>query len=285
VAPVTVVVTDSAPTVGTVSSAALVFNPGDQNQSFNFQPVSAGTTTVAISTPAGFTTAPYVSGVVTVTAPVISINNVTTAANLQQSLGIYLPQTPPSNNGNGVTVTVTSSSPTLATLSTSPTAVGTASVTFTNVTSQNVGTIYVQGQALGTAQLTETAPGYTNGSSTITVQPSGFAFYYANQTFTTSVAIGPYTLTAYPFALTTGTETLIYYPLMVNPGLGNITVPVTSSDPSVGTTPSGPSFAPGTSSSNFQFVPVATGTSTITLGTPTGFSSPSQNLTVTGTVQ
>jgi hypothetical protein len=284
-APATVVVTDSAPSVGTISSAALVFNPGDNNHSFSFQPVSAGVATVAISTPAGYTAGPYVSGDVTVTAPAISINNVTSAVNLQQSLGISLPQTPPSNNGNGVTVTITSSSPTLALLSKDPTVVGTSTVVFTNVTSTNVGTIYVQGQALGTAQLTETAPGYIDGMSTITVQPAGFAFYYGNESFTTTVANGPYPLTAYPFALNTGTQTLIYYPLMVNPGLGNVTVPVTSSNTSVGTTATGPSFAPGASSANFNFVPVGTGTSTITLGTPTGFRTPSQNVTATGTVQ
>ncbi len=281
VTPATVAVTDSAPSVGTISSAALVFNPGDGSHSFNFQPVSAGVATVAISTPAGYTTGTYVSGDVTVTAPVIQVNNVTSAVNLQQSLNIYLPQTPP----NPVTVTVTSSSPTLATLSTDPTVAGTASIVFTNVTSTNVGTIYVQGQALGTAQLTETAPGYTNGSSTITVQPGGFGFYNDNQTFSTTVASGPYTLTAYPFALNTGTNTIIYYPLMVNPGLGNITVPVTSSNTSVGTVPSGPSFAPGTGSANFNFVPAGTGTATVTLGTPTGFSTPSHNQTETGTVQ
>jgi len=281
VTPVTVAVTDTVPSVGTISAAALVFNPGDGGHSFNFQPVSAGDTVVAISTPVGYTTGNYVSGDITVTAPVIQINNVTSAVNLQQSLNIYLPQTPP----NPVTVTVTSSSPTLATVSTDPTVVGTSTVVFTNVTSTYVGTIYVQGQGLGTALLTESAPGYTNGSSTVTVQPGGFAFYYNNETFSTTVANGPYTLTAYPFALSTGTNTIIYYPLMLNPGLGNVTVPVTSSNTAVGTVPSGPSFAPGSSSANFNFVPAGSGTSTITLGTPTGFTTPSQNQTDTGTVQ
>jgi hypothetical protein len=289
----TVVITDGTPSVGTISSAALVFNAGDTSHSFNFQPVSAGTTNLALATPVGFTTPmsgnPSVpqnqSGIITVTAPAIQIYNVTTGVNLDGSLSISLPQTPPSNNGNGVTVTITSSSPTLATLSKDPTVVGTPSVVFTNVTSQNVGTIYVQGQALGTAQLTETASGYTDGNSTITVLPSGFSFYYNNTSFLTSVANGPYTLTAYPSALNTGTLTLNQYPLMLNPGLGNVTVPVASSNAAVGTVSSGPSFAPGASSATFQFVPVGTGTSTITLGTPAGYSTPSQNQTVTGTVQ
>jgi hypothetical protein len=287
VGPLTIVVSDTAPSVGTISSAALVFNPGDTIQSFNFQPVSAGMTDLSISTPAGFSTPTnYQSGTVTVTAPPIYLGDVSTAVNLQQSLGISLSQTPPSNNGNGVTVIVTSSSPTLALLSKDPTVVGTSTVVFTNVMTQNVGTIYVQGQGLGTAALKETAPGYTDGNSTITIQPAGFAFYYGDPAFMTTVASGPYTyLTVYPFALNTGVNTLSGYPLMVNPGLGNISVPVTSSDTSVGTIPTAPSFAPGTSSANFQFNPAGTGTSTITIGTPTGFSPPSQYVTGTATVQ
>ena len=281
----TVVVTDSAPSVGTISSAALVFNTGDTVHSFNFQPVSAGTTTLGISTPTGFNTpSNSQSGIITVTAPAILVNNITTGVNLDGSLGIYLPQTPPSNGGNGVTVTVTSSSPALATLSTDPTVVGTSQVVFTNVTTTNVGTIYVQGQGLGTAQLTETAPGYIDGNSTITVLPSGFSFG-GTPNFTTTVANGPYTLTVYPYVLNTGTLTLDSYPMLLNPGLGNITVPVTSSNTSVGTIPTAPSFAPGSNSATFTFDPIGTGTSTITLGTPTGFSTPSQYQTGTGTVQ
>ena len=289
IGPVTVLVTDSTPSVGTISTNTLVYNTGDYVQGFNFQPVSAGTTNIGISTPTGFSTPvsgnpstpEYQSGTIMVTAPMIQVNNITTGVSLDGSLNIFLPQTPP----NPVTVTVTSSSPTLATISTSPTVVGTQTVVFTNVTSTNVGTIYVQGQALGTAQLTETAPGYIDGSSTITIQPSGFAFYYGKPNFTTTVANGPYTLTAYPFALNTGTKTLDNYPLQLNPGLGNVTVPLTSSKPSVGTVPSGFSFAPGDSQDSFQFTPVGTGTSTITLGTPTGFSTPSEYVTGTGTVQ
>ena len=278
----TINVTDSTPSVGTITPAVLGFVAGDSNHTFNFQPVSAGTTNLAISSPAGFTTpSNNQSGTVTVTAPVIQIGNITTAVKLDGSMNIYLPQTPP----NPVTVTVTSSSPTLATLSTDPTVVGTSTLVFTNVTSTNVGTIYVQGQGLGTAQLTESAPGYIDGSSTITVQPAGFAFYYGNANFTTSVANGPYNVTVYPFALNTGTLTLLNYPLMLNPGLGTITVSASSSNTAVGTIPTAPSFAPGAGSATFQFNPLSTGTSTITLGTPAGFSTPSQYVTGTATVQ
>ena len=288
VTPVTVAVTDSVPSVGTISAAALVFNPGDGSHTFNFQPVSAGDTIVAISTPTGYTTGPYVSGDITVTAPIIQISNITTGVNLDGSIAISLPQTPP----NPVTVTITSSSPALATLSTDPTIVGTSTVVFSNVTSQSVGTLYVQGQALGTAQLTETAPGYIDGNSTITVNPSGFVFYYGGPPFTASISSGERDLTVYTSVLAPGTLTIQQVGLLLNPGLGNVNVPVSSSNTAVGTyTPNPLVFTPGNGYVTGQFTPLTTGTTTVSVGTPTtptgfvGFKTPSQDTSGVVTVQ
>lgn len=293
VGPVTVSVTDSATSVGTISANALVFNTGDSSQSFTFKPVSAGTANLSINTPTGFSTPlqsqnPNVpqnqAGTVTVTAPAISISNVTTGVNLDYSIGIYLPQTPP----NPVTVTVTSSGPAIGTISSDPTVVGTQTVTFTNVTSQNVGTIYVQGQSLGTEVLTETAPGYTDGSSTLTVYPSGFAFY-GSPGYTTSVANGPTAQTVYACVLNPGVLTVEQFNIGINPGIGSISVPVTSSDTTVGTIVTSPVvFGPGVGAVNFEVQPVGTGTATYTIGNPsppTGFSTPSQYQAGTVTVQ
>jgi hypothetical protein len=281
----TVAITDSMPSVGSISPATLVFSNNDTNHSYTFQPISAGTTTLSLSTPVGFSTpANYQSGVVTVTAPVITIGNVTTGVNLQASGSIYLPQTPPSNNGNGVTVTVTSSSPSLATLSTSPNVPGTASVVFTNVTSTNVGIIYIQGQGLGTAQLTETAPGYTDGSSTITVDPSGFA-YYGNPDDTLNGPGGnPSNEGVYACVLNPGTLTIAGFDYGINPGLGSITVPITSANPSVASVPASVVFGTGVGYMTVAVQPVAAGTTTINLGTPAGFSTPSQYTSATVTV-
>jgi len=281
----TVAVTDSAPSVGSISPAALVFSNNDTVHSYTFQPISAGMTALAISTPAGFSTpSNYQSGVVTVTAPVIAINNVTTGLNLEAPLYIYLPQTPPNNNGNGVTVTVKSSSPALATLSTDPTVVGTSTVVFTNVTTTNVGTIYVQGHGMGTAELTETAPGYTDGSSTSTVYPSGFTYYGNPNDTLNSPGGNPSNEGVYACILNPGTLTVYDFNYGINPGFGSVTVPVTSADPAIASVAANPVFGAGVGYVTVSVQPVAAGTTTINIGTPTGFSTPSNYTSATVTV-
>jgi hypothetical protein len=280
VGPVTVPVVDSAPTVGTVSSNALVFNTGDTGQSFNFQPVSAGTANLSIGTPAGFTTpANYQSGTVTVTAPQISVNNADTGVNLETGLGIYLPVSPP----NPVTVTVVTNGPLVATLSDSATVVGQTTLVFPNVTSTYVGTIYVQGQSLGATTVTVSAPGYINGNSTITVNPGGFA-YYGEPNFTTSAGDSP-TITVYAVELNPGTLTVANFNEALSPGLGDVDVPISSSDTSVGTVMSPFVFTPGMGSASTPFQALATGNTNLTLSTPSGFSTPSQYTQIVGTVQ
>ena len=72
----------------------------------------------------------------------------------------------------------------------------------------------------------------------------------------------------------------------LNPGLGTVGVPVTSSDLAVGTITTSPIvFNPGDSSDSTSFQPIADGTSTISIGTPAGFSTPSQYQQITATVQ
>jgi trimeric autotransporter adhesin len=281
-AQVKVPIASSNLTVGTLAASSIVFNPGDSNDSTTFQPVAAGMSNITLGTPAGFSTpSQYQQITATVTAPAITVNNTTTGAILETPLSIYLPVAPP----NAVTVTVASNGPAIATLSNSATAVGGSTLTFTNVTSTFVGTIYVQGQTVGTTTMTVSAPGYTNGIANITVYPSGFAFN-GDASFTTTTSQAPTTLTLYPFALTPGTLTILSFGLQVNPGVGPISIPITSSDLAVGTITTSPIiFNAGDSGDSTTFQPVGVGTSTISIGTPAGFSTPSQYQQITATVQ
>lgn len=283
VGPVNLALTDSDTSVGTLSANTLIFNTNDGSQSFTFKPVSAGTANLAIAaTPTGFSTpSNYTSGVATVTAPVISVGSPITGLNLETALSITLPQPPP----NPVTVTVTSNGPLIAVLSNGTTVTGSGSLTFANVSTQNVGTIYVQGVSVGSTTLKVSAPGYTDGDGTITVYESGFTFY-GNPSFTTSVSNGNYQNTVYPVLLTAGTHTVSsFFTQYVAPSAGTVNVTATSSDTAVGTVTSPVAFAPGASSANLVFTPLSTGTSTLTLRTPTGFTAPSQYTTATATVQ
>jgi len=281
VGPVTVPLTNSTPTVGTIAPTSLVFNTGDSSHLFNFQPVSAGATNITLGTPAGFSTPiQYQQITATVTAPQITVGNVTTGNNLEIPLSITLPVAPP----NAVTVTVTSNGPLVATVSNSATVVGVTTLTFTNVTTTSVGTIYVQGQSVNSTTLTVSAPGYSNGNGTVTVDPSGFVFDSGN--FTTTTTSTPTTLFVYTAALSPGSLTVVQLGPQLNPGIGNISVPVVSSNPSVGTISTSPVVVvPGVGFVTTSFDPLASGTSVISIQTPSGFSTPSAQTQVTGTVQ
>ncbi len=116
---VSVPVNSSATQVGTVSSP-VVYSGGSYLLSTNFQPVAAGTSTISLVQPAGFSTpASGTSIVATVTAPPIGLqtSSITTGTNLEVSTYAYLAATPPSS----VTLTITSNDPTKATVSTSAT--------------------------------------------------------------------------------------------------------------------------------------------------------------------
>jgi hypothetical protein len=55
-APVSVSVTSSSPAVGTITTSPLSFGANAGTQSTQFDPLAAGTSTVAVATPTGFDT-------------------------------------------------------------------------------------------------------------------------------------------------------------------------------------------------------------------------------------
>lgn len=273
VGPVTVSISDSNTAVGTISANSLVFTSADQQnyQQFTFQPVSAGTANITLGSAAGFTTpSNYQQVVATVTAPAISVGNQTTGVHLQNSLGISLPVAPPS----GRSVTVTSSAPGVLLLSKDNVTPGTASVTFANVTTSYVGQIYLQGQSAGTATLTETANGYTPGTSSVTVYHSGFGFFPGNGTFSTTTFSPANTLTVESLLLDANND-YAGNSLPLSPGVGPVTVSIADSNTSVGTISSNALvFNTNDGYHNFTFQPVAAGTANLTITQPAGFTSP-----------
>ena len=277
IASVNVQLTSSSTSVGTVTPASLTFAPGDTSHNFTFTPVGAGTTTFGISgTPTGYTTATnYVTVAATVTAPQLSINNATTGVNLQIPTYLNVPTSPP----NPVTVTITSSNPAVALLSATGTSVGTANLTVTNVSGGFY--IYIQGKTVGTTVLTATAPGYSSATGTfagtITVDPSGFVFYYGVPITTTTFS-APTAFPVYPAILnpsgSSNPGSFVGF-ATISPGVGPVVVPVTSSDMVVGTVSANSvTFNAGDTQQNDNFQPTSAGTTTLALGTPVGFTTP-----------
>ena len=266
-------VNSSNTSVATITTSPVVFNAGDQSQTTALHPVGAGTTTVSVATPAGFSTpSNYQSISATVQGAGINTNtNVNTGKDLITSAGFSLGTVPASP----VTVTVTSNSPSIATVSSSATAAGTSSISFPNVSNQTP-TYYVQGISTGTGTITIQAPGYGTATVTVTVYPSGFIVAKSNL----SAAVGTDTTVSISPAVLLPGSLDVYDLQSLRPGV-TVQVPITSSDTTVGTIASPVAVSGGSGTTTFHAV--ASGTTNLTISTPAGYSTPSvsQQLTVT----
>jgi hypothetical protein len=287
--PLSIAVTSSNTAVGTITSSPVTIAAGGASVNTSFTPLSTGTTTIALGTqPTGLsatTSSGYVSGTATVTAPTPAFTGYTV-----NGVGLYevasgsLGGTAPSP----VTVTVTSSNPSVVLLSTNASTVGSASISFTNITN-GLPNFYVQGVAQGTSTLTISAPGVNNATETVTVYPVGIVFTYSSDTLNTTTFSSPSGVSVGLELLNTGTLTNMAlcggggYNCMVGPGSASIAV--TSSNTAVGTISTSPITIPaGSSSASTTFTPGTSGTTTIALGTqPSGFSASTSTNAVSGT--
>jgi hypothetical protein len=279
---VNVPVTSSDPSVGVITTSPLLFNGGTSSVNTQFDPLATGTSTLAVSPPPGFDTpGSFQSIQATVTAPQARVNNgtaITVGLDLQDSVNVTLQSAPP----GPVDVTVTSSSGAIATLSANGTLVGGNSVTFSNVTSTTAGTIWVQGRSLGSTTLTATAAGYSDGTASVTVNPSGFTVNSPSSISTTTFAANSNVQIA---SSRLNPTTLAYAQNQPVRGGLSVSVPVTSSDPNVGVITTSPLvFNGGTGTVSTQFDPLAAGSTTLAPGPVPGFSTPTTFQSIPATV-
>jgi hypothetical protein len=278
---VSVDLTNSDTTTGTLTVNPLVFNGGAGNAvSTAFDMLNAGSSTIAIVQPSGFDVPANVnqSIVATVTAPNITMNNVTVGKDLQQNTFISLSNAPPSP----VDVTVTIDDSSVALLSKNSTTAGSASVTFNAIATTSVGTIYVQGLTLDSAQVTVQATAYNDDTATVTVNPSGFWFNASS--FTVDVAASNRNVNLRSTRLTPGTLTRAQDQAIR--GGHSVSVDLTNTDAAVGALTINPVvFNGGTSSLNNAFDPLQVGATTLSIVQPTGFTAPSNvGTSITATV-
>src|SRR5205814_3481330 len=143
------------------------------------------------------------------------------------------------------------------------------------------GTIYVQGRGAGSTTVIVQAAGYNDGVSTVTVDPSGFIIATGNITttsFSTNTAVQ---LRAERLDPTTSNAAEI------QAVRGGLTVPlaIANSNPTVGAIVGSSTFGSNISIlSTVEFDPATTGTTTISLTTPSGFTTPSNLQSITATV-
>jgi hypothetical protein len=287
-------VTSSNPSVGTLGGSPATIPVGSSyTQVISFHPAAAGTTNLNILTPTGYFTPSNqsVQIVATVTAPglTIGVNGNNIVGNSTISSGsVTLAAAPPSAD----TLTITSSDPTHFLVTADPTKVGAASITLALTSgSTSVPAFYVEGQNYSgtgtiTATLTASAAGYSNGTVTVSLYPTGLS--YLSSSLNTSAASGPTTLTVYLLLLNPGTLTYYTYGPTLGPQAAAVPVSVASTDTTVGTITGSPaSIAVGsyyTQAASFQ--PVASGTTYLNLAIPSGYFTPSnESVQIVATVQ
>lgn len=293
--PVTVTVTSSNPSVGTVTNSNVVFSGADEEYTTaQFTATGSGLTTVSANEPGGFST-PAQSGnalTITVTAELLSApGNITLGKNLQ---------TPYDSNGNplafglnGITtttgqMTITSNNPDLLLLSTNPNVPGSSSITLNVGKGASHGpNFYVQALASsGTATYTATMPGFGTATGMVTLAPSGFIISDANHYLSAQngvidlaafvgadsidwgITISPVVLDAFGNIVSTQPE-------FIGQGV-NATLNLQNSNPSVASIASTATLSAGDASVFVAVDPSAIGYTTITLVQPPGFSTPAQ---------
>jgi len=289
---VTVNMTNSNPAAGVIVTPA-VFTGGTSIAVAEFDGLIAGTTTLEITQPAGHTVPAdgYITRAVNIDAPDLYLQRLSgynwlpspdenIGRDLQVERRIGLEVAPPAP---GVDVTIEVVDPSVALISTDPTAVGSASITFPLVTGTYTPLIYVQGLTLGQGtELRITAPGYDQWITTVQVVEAGFYFPSLNGNFTTTVNAVNSTILVGPASLDTLGQ--VDEDQQVRGGL-SFSVDVLSSNPAVGVITISPLVFTGTDDYlNTEFDPIAVGTTTISITQPAGFTSPVGKASVVATV-
>ena len=231
-----------------------------------------------VSLPAGFSIPVNYDDnvVVTVTAPEtrLSTSHAFIGDELQKRFSVNLMATPP----NPVDVTIEVIAPTVALISKDPATEGSSSITFAGITNTSERNIYIQGLDLGKAtQVKVSAPGYQDWIADVDVVNSGFRLAGA-----TTLNIGQSrNLNIQPYSLNAN-----FTPWQAQNirGGASFSIDLGSTDLSIGTFTTPIVFTGGNGSKSAVFTGVASGTTTISITQPAGFTEPASSGAVDMTV-
>ncbi len=147
-----------------------------------FDPIIGGTTTVSATIP-GYVVLPSASVAVTVNAPGIALSNLTVGAGMQVGANGSLG----ASNHGGVTVRVSSSQQGVALVAPDAATPGTSFIDVVVPNGSSTFSYYVQGVEgqTGAPAITASAPGFTDGSSTVTVLQPALDIIFLSTTTTT----------------------------------------------------------------------------------------------------
>ena len=259
---------------GTVVVPAGATTPATQPQ---ITGVGAGTASITASAP-GYGPASQAVTVVAVSGPAITVGTASVGQNLQAPVLIQFPTATPAGNTN---LTVTSGDPTRLVVAAREGFTGSGSIDLAIPEGTTSVTVYAQALAgSGAVALNAGAPNYAPGSGAITLTPSGFVFIGPNGPVA-NFSVDQGVDTAIPVSAARLDSSLNFVAVQqVRAGL-SVGVNLTSSNPAVGTITSPVTFAGPADTGQARFTAVSPGSTTLTTGTPSGFSTPNQNASVT----
>lgn len=265
--------------IGTISQSTVTITGGSTSATTEFQPHSAGNTTVTASVPAGFI-APNQFGSLAadVILPGIAVTDgVAVGQRLQQLGTAILGQPAPAG---GLQVRLTSNDPAALLISASPNVAGSPFITINVPAGQVVLSYYLQGVgASGTATYTASAPGYVSRTGNVPLAPSGIViagpFGVGLSFFSTSLAAGgttPLSISTAQLDPSTG-EFVSIQPLA---GGQSVSIFLNNSVPSVGSVVSPVTLTGGNDTVTSTFKPLSQGSTLISVNTPSGFTQPAR---------
>ncbi|MBS1855790.1 MAG: hypothetical protein JST11_10520, partial [Acidobacteria bacterium] len=239
---VSVPLTSSAQTVGRVSPSTLTFTPADSAYTTTFSALTAGSTTVSVGAPTGFS-AP-IGGAASITANVlpggVTAPNFTVGKSLEKSGQVTLAGAP----GADVIVSIVSNDPSRLLFSATATASGSSSLPTANcgASDYTCKVVIRAGQShstdfyahaldsSGSATYTVTVSGFGTATGTVYFQPSGILLegpYGLGNNFTVATGSLPTTLTLDAAMLDAGRNFVELQSVASNPGSPAVSVNVT----------------------------------------------------------
>ena len=290
-------ITSSDPKVGSVTPSALTLAGGDSSVTATFTPVGVGSTALKVNIPTGFAPPPMPTGTVMVTVdlPTIVVSGeVTLGKDLQFDGSLVLTEPAPES---GLDVTLISEDPRKLILSNSADQTGSGSIVIHVPAGAMRNTYYLQGLAdTGTVSYTASAPGYRNRVAPVTLAPSGVLLGYSGYGF------GSRSFDFPPFTVLLSDHKPIHLALWtvflspstsrgedrnserLRPGV-SVTVNLKSSNPTVATVISPVTLTSASENFLTEFTPLGVGEVTISLVTPSGFTTPSNATSVIARVK
>lgn len=296
-------ISSSNTALGKISSSPVTIPGGSFSATTQFQPLSEGSTTLLVDTPAGFDVpSQFASVAVTVNAPRLGVTDrITLGLNLQTrgTLLLGAPAAP-----GGVTVTLTSDDPSLLLLSVGQTVPGSKSITVKIEPGALSGSYFLQSLGdSGTVSHIASAPGYRSGTGMIALAPSGILLtgpagapdeaevlrplapeiphgFFGNLTSAKTTPVVAFTAFLDP-------KTHRGADITIQPLRAGISLKVNlkNSNPAVGALTDSVTIAGGSDQGSAQFTALAVGSTVLSVVTPAGYTTPTNSTTLTAVVK